>query len=166
MNQYLNLYEYLDIARKIAIKYGINPKNEEAVAYIGEHMMIADRDFDGRGNKDKFRIYYGKFGARKWKARYYKKDNLVSLDDIAFRYDKKFDFIETTSLTALQHMQFTEVKDIANKLLSGNHKKIFELYMMNHKIPDIAQRVKLSRQYIYVSIRKSITKIREYYAQN
>ena len=128
---YLKLEEYLLLAKKIIKKYSCNKKlfTDDNISFIAQKMMQADKRFDGRGDRKKYRIYCGKLGFKSIIFKY-KKDkiiNSVSLYD-KFGTSSIIDFIPNIE------EKYVNMQKIAYDIIQTYCPENYKLLMVEHFI--------------------------------
>lgn len=149
----LTLQEYLELSRRVIKKYAKSLLNDsENIGEVARFMMIADKKFDGRGIRNAFRVYYGKFAIK------------ILLNKIKRKNGKPGVFTLDVNMLPIAH--YTEpVKyniDELMKYCPEKHKDTITGYFLNKMtIYELAKQENVSPQAISLRIQACTKKMKE-----
>lgn len=126
---FLTQKEYIETAVKLLNKYGVKKYSDEDVGYVVEYLMLADERFKrGSGNRNAFRVYYGRFAAlnviNKKKRANMKRDRDKTLDFSIKSENKSHSFLD--NIPSKEHTPefYAIYKEVVNYIY--NSKRISE----------------------------------------
>ena len=179
------LDEYLSIAKKMiasmapSIRYGLAEEmlsNEDAISNVAHDIMMADVQFNGRGNRFGFRKDRAKYSIRSYLGRRAKsgKRRIFRLDNVVKSSDKDSTFIEFLTDNSQNPSDYIENRDYENfilkkidKMASGGilsskgvvYIKMF--YLNGMSVSSIAKKEGVTRQAVHDTMSRTMKIIRK-----
>lgn len=150
----LPMKEYLNIARKMIKKYGypIMLRDEDAIAYIANSIMVADTKYDNAtGNIEGFRYMHARYGIMNWYNRNMKnKKRTVELTERT-----------PSSDSVSQNVEINEILSYVDTLPEKYRQVIHSYYFDKKTLKEIGNDLNLSHQGVNLRLQKALQLIRE-----
>ena len=162
--QYLALRDYITIAKRMLIKHGGRPNNEDDISMVVEYMIRADKRYkDGIGSRIGFRMANARFAVQNTKKplpQYRKRTTSLTRpnqNDIAL-----IERLYTKGLSQDDRDDYNHILDMADQHLPTKQLKCFKLrYIEGLETKDICAEMKITRAMVSLHLIASIKRLRE-----